>query len=125
MLSLGRPSLFTRVSEADDEENYTLVQCEVMVSIQILLCILAVTLPCHSHQPFLDSKVDLKLDIADPSQDWKWEGQMSMMKFVYERLLGNGWCKIEISHLLGGFEVSLVACYLNHPYAIKKSRHAL
>lgn len=111
--------MITRVSEVDDEEDYTLVQCEVLYSIQILLRILALALLCHSHQPFLDLKVDLKLNIADPSQDWKCEGQMSMIKFEYERLLGNGWCKSELSHLLGGFDVSIAACYLNRPYAIK------
>ncbi|KAL7917205.1 hypothetical protein ACQKWADRAFT_307353 [Trichoderma austrokoningii] len=111
--------MITRVSEVDDEEDYTLVQCEVLFSIQILLRILALALLCHSQQPFLDLKVDLKLSIADPSQDWKCEGQMSMAKFVYERLLGNGWCKSELSHLLGGFDVSIAACYLNRPYAIK------
>ncbi|KAK5991728.1 hypothetical protein PT974_07762 [Cladobotryum mycophilum] len=93
--------MITRASDWDDEEEYTLEQCEVLFSIQILLRILALALLCQSPQPFLDPKTDLRLTLADPSQDWQCEGQMSMIKFSSDRLVGKGWCKSELFHLLG------------------------
>ncbi|KAL7620722.1 hypothetical protein AAE478_009720 [Parahypoxylon ruwenzoriense] len=111
--------MMTRASEWEDEYDYTLTQCEVLFSIQVLLRILSLALLCQFRQPVLNPKNGFDLSIADPAKDWKPEGQMSMMGFTSGRLLGSGWCESELWHSLQGFDVALAACYLNRPYAPK------
>ncbi|KAF2135512.1 uncharacterized protein K452DRAFT_313931 [Aplosporella prunicola CBS 121167] len=111
--------MITRASDWEDEHDYTLTQCEVLFSIQILLRMLSLALLCHSRSPFLDLEDDLSLSVADPVADWKPEGQMSMMKFTANRLLEKGWCRSELWQILQSFDVSTAAYYLDRPYAIQ------
>lgn len=111
--------MITRASDWEDEHDYTLTQCEVLFSIKILLHTLCLALLCHSRCPMLDPEDTLKLSVADPVVDWKPEGQMSMMNFTHNRLLGKGWCKSELWHILQSFDVSTAACYLTRPYAMQ------
>ncbi|KAI0387988.1 hypothetical protein F5Y04DRAFT_15678 [Hypomontagnella monticulosa] len=108
--------MMTRGSDWEDEYNYTLEQCEVLYSIQILLRILSLALLCQFREPFHDN---FDISLADPAKDWKPEGQISMINFAAKRLFESGCCQSEARHFLQSFDVVAAAFYITRPYAPK------
>ncbi|OCH86880.1 hypothetical protein OBBRIDRAFT_820879 [Obba rivulosa] len=111
--------MLTRASDWEDEHEYTLSQCEVLCSIHVLLRLLSLAFLCHSPHSNLDTNDDMRISVADLTVDWKPEGQIRFMDFAWTRLIGRGWCRSEIRHLLQGFNIATLACYLERPDALR------
>ncbi|CAL1698432.1 unnamed protein product [Somion occarium] len=108
----------TRAHEVDDEHEYALAECEVLLSIHVLLRIICLSLLCHAPHWELGPTDGMHIPLVQPSPEWRSvpEGLARLGVLTLDRLAQRGWCKSDI-HLMRDEDVFVFAPYLKRPGA--------